>query len=64
MHKYIIRVHVLSEKDKSVNTFVLNDTVFTAVTIYQNEQVIFFKLRAMLVICVFYCDFYFDFKNR
>ena len=38
MHKYIPRIHVV-EEGKSLSTFTFDETVFTAVTAYQNERV-------------------------
>ena len=38
MQKYVPRLHIV-EEGKSVNTFVLDETTFMAVTSYQNEQV-------------------------
>ena len=38
MHKYIPRIHIV-EEGKSLSTFTFDETVFTAVTAYQNERV-------------------------
>ena len=38
MQKYVPRLHIV-EEGKSINTFVLDETTFMAVTSYQNEQV-------------------------
>lgn len=38
MHKYIPRLHIV-EEGKAINTFVFDETIFMAVTSYQNEAV-------------------------
>lgn len=44
MHKYVPRLHII-EEGKSINTFVLNECVFTAVTAYQNELITKLKIE-------------------
>ena len=44
MHKYVPRVHII-EEGKSINTFVLAECVFTAVTAYQNELITKLKIE-------------------
>lgn len=44
MHKYVPRVHII-EEGKSINTFVLTECVFTAVTAYQNELITKLKIE-------------------
>uniref|UniRef100_A0A4W6CHP1 T-box transcription factor TBX20 n=1 Tax=Lates calcarifer TaxID=8187 RepID=A0A4W6CHP1_LATCA len=39
MHKYQPRVHIIKKKDHTFRTFVFVETVFTAVTAYQNQLV-------------------------
>lgn len=38
MHKYIPRLHIV-EEGKAINTFIFDETIFMAVTSYQNEAV-------------------------
>lgn len=44
MHKYVPRLHII-EEGKSINTFVLTECVFTAVTAYQNELITKLKIE-------------------
>ena len=44
MHKYVPRLHII-EEGKSINTYVLNECVFTAVTAYQNELITKLKIE-------------------
>ncbi len=44
MHRYVPRVHII-EEGKSINTFVMNECVFTAVTAYQNELITKLKIE-------------------
>lgn len=39
MQKYVPRIHLIETEGKSVNTFVLSEATFMAVTAYQNEMV-------------------------
>ena len=45
MHKYLPRLHIIKECDfcdqkwSHLNTFTFEETIFIAVTAYQNEQV-------------------------
>jgi hypothetical protein len=47
MHRYIIRLHIIQASDDysirtgPLSTFIFHETVFIAVTAYQNEQVNF-----------------------
>lgn len=60
MHKYQPRLHVVKTDDiksmelSQINTFVFEETVFIAVTAYQNELVSIFKIF----------DFFFKFIFR
>ena len=57
MHKYQPRLHIVKANDLSslqwseFNTFVFRETTFIAVTAYQNERVLSFKLRKNFFIC-------------
>ncbi len=44
MHKYIPRLHIV-EEGKTINTFLLNETAFMAVTAYQNEAITKLKIK-------------------
>lgn len=44
MHKYVPRLHII-EQGKSLNTFIFNEAVFTAVTAYQNELITKLKIE-------------------
>jgi hypothetical protein len=44
MHKYIPRIHVV-EEGKSLSTFTFDETIFTAVTAYQNERITKLKIE-------------------
>jgi len=44
MHRYVPRVHII-EEGKSINTFVMNECVFTAVTAYQNDLITKLKIE-------------------
>ncbi len=44
MHKYIPRLHIV-EEGKTINTFMLNETTFMAVTAYQNDAVTKLKIK-------------------
>ena len=51
MHKYLPRLHIVKANDifglqwSHFNTFTFEETVFIAVTAYQNEQVNLIKLK-------------------
>jgi hypothetical protein len=50
MHRYIPRLHIVQASDENsirtgpLSTFVFDETVFIAVTAYQNDQVDFNKI--------------------
>lgn len=44
MHKYVPRLHIV-EEGKTINTFILNESTFTAVTAYQNESITKLKIQ-------------------
>lgn len=44
MHKYVPRLHIV-EEGKTINTFILDETSFIAVTSYQNDLVTKLKIE-------------------
>lgn len=56
MHKYQPRIHIIRDSDMPflqmgvINTFTFPETVFIAVTAYQNEQVKNFVFQTVLCI--------------
>jgi hypothetical protein len=46
MHKYIPRLHIVEEgKLNALNSYTFNETIFTAVTAYQNEKITKLKIE-------------------
>ncbi len=56
MHRYIPRLHIVQASDEHsirtgpLSTFVFDETVFIAVTAYQNDQVDFNKFKNFIYI--------------
>jgi hypothetical protein len=65
MHKYQPRLHIVKANDLSTlqwsefNTFVFRETTFIAVTAYQNERVLSFKLRKKNILIIFLMHYFF-----
>ena len=45
MHRYIPRLHIIEENNKTLNTFIFPEGMFTAVTAYQNEAITKLKIE-------------------
>lgn len=45
MHKYVPRLHIVTQDLKTAHTYILNEAVFTAVTAYQSESVTKLKIE-------------------